>query len=117
MCAQVVAIWCVDYGEAMGGAGALTRYTGGACNRKLQELAMMDTRLETNKQNAMAFYDLMFNQYRPHEAMEQYVGEVYIQHNPHVANGKEAFIASFERMDGGGVPRQARRLQARHRRG
>ncbi len=51
-----------------------------------------------NKQNAMAFYELMFNKCRPREAIERYVGERYIQHNPHVADGKEAFIRYFERM-------------------
>jgi len=50
-----------------------------------------------NKHNAIAFYDLMFNQCQPRQA-ERYVGETYIQHNPHVADGKEAFIAYFERM-------------------
>ena len=55
-------------------------------------------RLEQNKQNAMAFYDLMFNQNRPREAMEKFAGVSYTQHNPHVGNGKEAFIAYFERM-------------------
>ena len=29
----------------------------------------------------MAFYDLMFNQSRPREAIERYAGEHYIQHN------------------------------------
>ncbi|MFN8499335.1 MAG: nuclear transport factor 2 family protein [Anaerolineae bacterium] len=58
----------------------------------------MTDRLERNKQNAMAFYDLMFNQCQPVEAIAQYVGDVYIQHNPHVADGKEAFIAYFTRM-------------------
>lgn len=51
-----------------------------------------------NKANARAFYDLMFNQCQPRAAIEQYVGDRYIQHNPHVADGKEAFIAYFERM-------------------
>jgi len=48
--------------------------------------------LETNKKTVMAFYDLMFNQNNPVEAIKRYVGDVYIQHNPAVADGKEAFI-------------------------
>lgn len=51
-----------------------------------------------NKINAQAFYDLMFNQCEPRKAIEAYVGAEYIQHNPHVADGKEAFIDYFERM-------------------
>ncbi|SHK46579.1 Predicted SnoaL-like aldol condensation-catalyzing enzyme [Shimia gijangensis] len=58
----------------------------------------MTTKLEQNKANAIAFYDLMFNQCQPREAIERYVGDDYIQHNPHVADGKEAFIDYFERM-------------------
>jgi predicted SnoaL-like aldol condensation-catalyzing enzyme len=60
--------------------------------------APMDDRLALNKKTAMAFYDLMFNQCRPAEAMEKYAGDVYIQHNPHVGDGKEAFIEYFARM-------------------
>jgi len=53
---------------------------------------------KNNKKNAIAFYDLMFNQCKPKEAVEKYVGADYIQHNPHVGDGKEAFIEYFERM-------------------
>jgi predicted SnoaL-like aldol condensation-catalyzing enzyme len=58
----------------------------------------MDSRLERNKKNVTAFYDLMFNQAKPADAVRKYVGESYTQHNPHVADGTGPFIAYFEKM-------------------
>lgn len=58
----------------------------------------MDEQLERNKQAVIDFYDLMFNQCKPAEAIERFAGDVYIQHNPHVADGKQAFIDYFVRM-------------------
>lgn len=57
-----------------------------------------DTRAEVNMQNVQAFYDLMFNQCKPGEAIDRYAGDSYIQHNPRVGDGKQAFIDYFERM-------------------
>lgn len=54
--------------------------------------------LERNRSNVIAFYDMMFNQNKPAEAIEQFVGDSYTQHNPDVGDGKQAFVDYFERM-------------------
>lgn len=50
-----------------------------------------------NKHNAIAFYRTAYEG-DPRKAVELYVGAEYIQHNPVVGDGPEAFIAYFERM-------------------
>ena len=58
----------------------------------------MSSDLEQNKRNAQAMYDLMYNQCKPREAIEKYMGDVYIQHNPTVQDGRDGFIEDFEGM-------------------
>ena len=50
----------------------------------------MTSTLKQNKSNAIAFYEMAYNG-NPQKAVELYVGAEYIQHNPLVADGKQAF--------------------------
>lgn len=52
--------------------------------------------LETNKKIVRAFYEIVFNQHQPAEAAKKYIGDKYIQHNPYVADGTEAFSEYFK---------------------
>jgi predicted SnoaL-like aldol condensation-catalyzing enzyme len=54
--------------------------------------------LEKNKQSAIEFYKMAYMG-NPKAAIEKYVGEEYIQHNPDVADGTRGFIDYFVRMD------------------
>lgn len=53
--------------------------------------------IEENKENAIAFYRTAYEG-NPKLALEKYVGNEYIQHNPDVADGLQGFIDYFERM-------------------
>lgn len=52
---------------------------------------------EANKRNAIAFYRTAYLG-EPAKAVELYVGAEYIQHNPMVADGQQAFIDYFTEM-------------------
>jgi predicted SnoaL-like aldol condensation-catalyzing enzyme len=47
--------------------------------------AAMD--LEQNKRTVVEYYELAFNEHKPEEAVEKYVGSRYIQHNPQAPTG------------------------------
>lgn len=57
---------------------------------------MAETQLEKNKRIVTEFYDLAFNKHKPTLAAKTYIGDKYIQHNPFVPNGAEAFYTYFE---------------------
>lgn len=57
----------------------------------------MTNQLRQNKDNAIAFYRTAYMG-DPAKAVELYVGDDYIQHNPVVADGKQGFIDYFEEM-------------------
>ena len=53
-----------------------------------------DSTAVRNKENIVAFYDLMINQGKCEEAAAKYLSPAYVQHNPLIADGADA-IASF----------------------
>ncbi len=57
----------------------------------------MSPDLKENKKNAVSFYKMAYEG-SPKKAVELYVGEKYIQHNPLVGNGIKPFIEYFNRM-------------------
>jgi predicted SnoaL-like aldol condensation-catalyzing enzyme len=58
--------------------------------------ALGGTMEEQNKKIVREFYEMAFNQHKPTEAAKKYIGDKYIQHNPYVPNGAEAFYGYFE---------------------
>jgi predicted SnoaL-like aldol condensation-catalyzing enzyme len=53
--------------------------------------------LEENKKSAIAFYKMAYLG-EPQKAIDLYIGEEYIQHNPEVADGSKGFVDYFVRM-------------------
>ncbi len=57
----------------------------------------MNYKLKQNKQNAVAFYKMAYEG-NPKQAVDLYVGDEYIQHNPLVGDGIQPFIEYFDKM-------------------
>ena len=51
---------------------------------------------ERSKQTVIAYLDTAFNDKQPGEAVENYGGSHYIQHNPQAPDGFEAFVGFVE---------------------
>ncbi|MEQ8325489.1 MAG: nuclear transport factor 2 family protein [Vicingaceae bacterium] len=54
--------------------------------------------LDKNKANAIAFYRMAYEG-QARKAIELFVGDTYIQHNPDVKDGPDGFIEYFDRMN------------------
>ena len=48
-----------------------------------------------NERTVIDFYNLAFNEHKPAEAAQRYIGATYIQHNPLVPNGAAPFVGYF----------------------
>ncbi len=65
-------------------------YGGGLTVITAMGMRMAD--LEQNKRVVRSFYEEAFNDGDPEGAVQRYLGDRYIQHNPQAADGAEAFI-------------------------
>ena len=52
--------------------------------------------LASNRDTVVAFYEMVFQDHKPAEAAERYIGDRYIQHNPHLPDGAEPFVRFFQ---------------------
>ena len=65
-----------------------------ACNQQCEETDTASAE-EINKQNVVAFYEAAINE-KDFEKARQYMGDVYIQHNPLAADGPEGLKAFLD---------------------
>ena len=54
-----------------------------------------NSRAIRNKDNVLAWYDLMINRKKPEEAAAKFVNPAYVQHNPLIADGSDALGKYF----------------------
>ncbi|WP_394940231.1 nuclear transport factor 2 family protein [Psychromicrobium sp. YIM B11713] len=51
--------------------------------------------LQRNTETVKGFLELAFNQAKAQQAVDDFVGAEYLQHNPNIADGGAAFVAAF----------------------
>lgn len=61
----------------------------------VQNAATQSTIAEQNKQAVINFYNGVFTQHQVKKFADRYIGNRYIQHNPHVPDGKAPFVDYF----------------------
>jgi predicted SnoaL-like aldol condensation-catalyzing enzyme len=54
--------------------------------------------LEENRQVVVAFYEKLFNDKQPDVAVQEHLGDTYIQHNPSTAGGQAALVGLRHRL-------------------
>lgn len=59
-------------------------------SQEIQVLSNNQKQIEANKKVVADFYQKLFGE-KDLNAIDKYIGDIYIQHNPSVADGKEAF--------------------------
>lgn len=74
---------------------AMNACTSSNANPTPHTQTIQQTKLERNKANVLDFYELAFNQHKLQEAVNKHIGKEYLQHNPSVADGGQAFIDAF----------------------
>ena len=74
---------------------ACTSHAGPAQTRTAVQA---QSQIDRNKAVVLDFYELAFNQHKLQEAVDKHVGSQYIQHNPNVGDGAQAFINTFAKI-------------------
>lgn len=69
-----------------------------ALDDNVAEGSKTSTLTETNRAIVLRFVDLFYRQKQVRAAFEAYVAKDYIQHNPEIADGREAAVLALEPM-------------------
>jgi predicted SnoaL-like aldol condensation-catalyzing enzyme len=86
----------INGGTVKCGAALLTALVLAASSLHAAELAPApENSREEYRDLAVNFLDLAMNRHHVQEAANRYLTETYIQHNPNVADGRQAFIDAF----------------------